>query len=1059
MSRPSPSVPDLSRLNGRGRITDVGELVPNRPRTITYSVIDVGGDKDHRHTRPAKQLVPYKRPSRDHYTHTATAARQLRRPQLRSDLRDQGRGEFNQSTYGAAHSRTAQGRVLTQRHVDGVWDPAQSRDLTVHLKMNIQEDLDEILEEFCCLQRLGDFNSARSYFEANLEGHVEQPYVLVQYGEMLLEQGDYLSIANLGPINPYHQVEQSSEHHKPLLLSDYWDIILFWAACHYIHPQPRKFTFKRENFRLLHDNLMQSEGYITSTEIKYLSLVYRLCGLRHLEIVKNGLNRALDTSFPPAFHRELYQCLLRQGRIWDLRDIIVARMETGSPWTISESWSTNPDFHLRLSALVTDWTNATAEYDTPTFLALLDILTSLVSRDDYSDIVPSILTVATQVARSVISNDANAMKTRPFTEWILTECENAQMGGFCQLERQEYHLDISPGVHYRRSRRNLVQYAPYKTETPGWVCEDGPPELLNSARLALRTSTELGDYQTQAKALQQLILLSANPFKEFEELGTLQKLSQGDNFNLSETLATKYLLSNDDKSKKRLRDELAGQWSIPGFSSGFSAHQLWVLSMIRYALARDDVEAECALREAEGWYENSSPQFIEYVNKKMPTQPYARWSGNKAQTARSVPADRRNNQRKFSVSPGPEPQPSFGLGVKAEDIEDSVHERQTIQKGGGRWAASTGPSNDWSGRTPMRTFGETRVRIDNVMSSPAASPSRLSPPRTIRGPTIEREVITHYRGIEYVERSHDLSPFVRGRTIQRDMGGNRGQSSLQQRQIIKKDRSETQRPEPMRPNTAGASIQNTRNVLGQSRINPIPHLTHSPLPERPQPSTSSTFKPSQAPEQHGTQDTTIHDVPSRDMPKSSALRLLRPNFLHATDTSITSPQDIDVAKRGSSRNPFRSRSNHISSFDQPMAPQKKIPSQNIYTGENWWGFERIEEDTPETTGLREAEDKGSISDLTVKEDRGKEPDLNLEASPESHALMILEDDNCSERDEEDKDTHPKDALKYDLANQSTLFDIGYRTELDRFKPPSRTVTIENVRDVGEDTGTASFLGG
>ncbi|KAI1825632.1 hypothetical protein F4861DRAFT_186962 [Xylaria intraflava] len=703
MSKPLPTVSKLSRLGGIADITEYTvDPTPGRAEPIRYSLIDFESDSSNRHAALENQLVRYDRHSRnnDNRAYTTSAYRradsstksayQVHFPNAYtintehvSNPRAGNDEEHSRRMPDATNNRSARDRVMAQQQFDAIWDPAQGRDLTVHLRMDVHEDFTDILEELCCLQRLGDFSSARSFFEENLREHFDDPYVQIQYGEILLEQGDYLGILKLGPLNQQQFDGQGMEYDGMRLLSDYWDLILFFAECHYNPRRPRNFTLDRETLWLLQDDVMQEERDVTSTEIKYLALLYQLCGLRHPEVAKKGLAETIQNSFSSSFHRTLYQSLLRQGRIWDLRDIVVARMAAGSPWMISAAWSTNADFRVRLHDLVTEWTNPSDEYDMPTLLALLDMLTSLVCWDEHNDRTQDILTVATQVARLIIDHHPEAMKTKPFIQWMLLQCESSELGSRDQLRRLEDHLDSSPGILYRRTRRHLAQYAPYKAETPGWVCEDGPPELLDSVRMALKTCTSLSDYRTQARALQLLILMSASPIKEFEKLGKLQKFSQGDNYNFAETLAARYVASNDDASRQKLRDELAAQWSVPGFSNGLSAHQLWILCMIRYALARDDTEAERALSEADTWYRDSPAKFVEYVNKKMPTQRTVYRGNRDARAARSTSIESRSNRRHLSVSPTPEPRQrsrvgSYGTRVTV-DIErhTSDYERES----------------------------------------------------------------------------------------------------------------------------------------------------------------------------------------------------------------------------------------------------------------------------------------------------------------------------------------------------------------------------------------------
>lgn len=89
------------------------------------------------------------------------------------------------------------------QHVPGlfqtVFDVNHPQDASVHLELPITDDHDAELEEFCRLQRLGNFGAAEDYFEKTLEPYLSNPYVFVQFGQMLLEKGDYLAFGRLNP--------------------------------------------------------------------------------------------------------------------------------------------------------------------------------------------------------------------------------------------------------------------------------------------------------------------------------------------------------------------------------------------------------------------------------------------------------------------------------------------------------------------------------------------------------------------------------------------------------------------------------------------------------------------------------------------------------------------------------------------------------------------------------------------------------------------------------------------------------------------------------------------
>lgn len=79
--------------------------------------------------------------------------------------------------------------------VDAVYSSAEAKDLTVHLEFDLFRDLDEELEEFNLLARMGNFAAANSFFEVNLKEHMNSdPSIFVQYAEMLLMKGDFRSV-------------------------------------------------------------------------------------------------------------------------------------------------------------------------------------------------------------------------------------------------------------------------------------------------------------------------------------------------------------------------------------------------------------------------------------------------------------------------------------------------------------------------------------------------------------------------------------------------------------------------------------------------------------------------------------------------------------------------------------------------------------------------------------------------------------------------------------------------------------------------------------------------
>lgn len=80
---------------------------------------------------------------------------------------------------------------------DTICHPASSKNVSVHLDFDLFLDLDDELEEFNQLSRRGDFSGAERYFDLYLKAESANPWVFIQYAEMLLEKGDYKSFQQL----------------------------------------------------------------------------------------------------------------------------------------------------------------------------------------------------------------------------------------------------------------------------------------------------------------------------------------------------------------------------------------------------------------------------------------------------------------------------------------------------------------------------------------------------------------------------------------------------------------------------------------------------------------------------------------------------------------------------------------------------------------------------------------------------------------------------------------------------------------------------------------------
>lgn len=112
------------------------------------------------------------------------------------------------------------------RQVDEiVWDLSRTKDVTLHLELDITEDLDPYLDQFSRFSKTGDYHKAEQFFREHLEDHQDDPYVFVQYAQMLLEMGRYRDINTL-------KVPPTLQDSKFKLLHTNWSFVQYLSSLH-----------------------------------------------------------------------------------------------------------------------------------------------------------------------------------------------------------------------------------------------------------------------------------------------------------------------------------------------------------------------------------------------------------------------------------------------------------------------------------------------------------------------------------------------------------------------------------------------------------------------------------------------------------------------------------------------------------------------------------------------------------------------------------------------------------------------------------------------------------
>jgi hypothetical protein len=243
--------------------------------------------------------------------------------------------------------------------------------------------------------------------------------------------------------------------------------------------------------------------------------------------------------------------------------------------------------------LLGDWNMA--HYDESTYLAILDILVSVIcDLCSFSVTLPEREHLITsercfQYAHSVAiclkENSPELMKSRPYLRWVLakSELERKLNPGEMNLHG---HLSAFPGLVIWMN--TLPIYVPIKSENPLWhpgeheQASTSPNELFEAA---VGTACELGDYTTEIACLTELICCSSGALdvlgERFHRIRHLQLNSQGNILGYQQTCLTRYLTTTSGQARRDLVAEIK---ELRGFKTGDYSLSEWCTLVIEDAL-------------------------------------------------------------------------------------------------------------------------------------------------------------------------------------------------------------------------------------------------------------------------------------------------------------------------------------------------------------------------------------------------------------------------------------------------------------------------------------------
>jgi hypothetical protein len=109
-----------------------------------------------------------------------------------------------------------------------ILNPATSKDVTVHFHMDVAGDIGVLLEEFSRLKRLGGFQAAAHYFDENLRDFADVLPVVIEYADMLVEQGAYQRLKDF--LRQHNQVLQRSTKIVRLITDEERETLVYQAS-------------------------------------------------------------------------------------------------------------------------------------------------------------------------------------------------------------------------------------------------------------------------------------------------------------------------------------------------------------------------------------------------------------------------------------------------------------------------------------------------------------------------------------------------------------------------------------------------------------------------------------------------------------------------------------------------------------------------------------------------------------------------------------------------------------------------------------------------------------
>ncbi|KAI0002303.1 hypothetical protein F4779DRAFT_604030 [Xylariaceae sp. FL0662B] len=632
--------------------------------------------------------------------------------------------------------------LWSKKNIDGIFG-SNSGDLTVHLDLDIQDDLEELTDELSRLCRLGHFNTAKQFFAANLQQHLDKPYVLIQYADVLLQQGDYKAVTQIGDAAIQTLEREIPDSKEIQLLRLNWELMQIFARSHTLdNIRGAPAIIFEDSIETLRELANAEDRSIGSTEINILGLVIHLTNHPHLNGQWGKYRDNVIEVFPASRYRRLYASLLSQGRLWDLHDLVTLMPSIKEVEVLFKDLF-DATLIAGIQALTSDWSNSVHGYDASTTLALLSILTYILLELPQSSgkLSENILKQALPLGLSIMEKDPANMKSRPYLRLLLAKSRFSETKSRHEIASLLSDLKSSPGITYHTDSRLLPIYIPAETENPGWKVQDSLAEFKDPARLILRNARDLGDYTTEMLTLQELIRLSINPVDEFERLCDLQKSSQGDSTGYAQSLASRYLVSNTDESREKLKTDISRLLSKIESTDYLNSDHEWLLNMLLYSLeGRPMTAISQAFERSDANYRHMDQDLLQTISRKIP--PLQNWAQSQMDLAKTSKSD--SPERHISSSRGNKSKVPRDAATTSKKKPEQAQKAEKGERGNTTGPGSQRPHHD-TNNTTAGNLGHSEGMQPYYWSAPAPAPPPTEDPEMKR---MKKELEEHQQKID-----------------------------------------------------------------------------------------------------------------------------------------------------------------------------------------------------------------------------------------------------------------------------------------------------------------------